>query len=113
MHNDAANSHASFEEGDTPLSNQVFAPPPPPLDVSAAVAVHEMMLLRFPGGWQDLEHPAPARQWMFVLSGRGQTTAGGDVRTWGPGDIFVIEDTSPPGHGTKVFEDADFAVVRY
>ena len=29
------------------------------------------MFIRFPAGWTDLAHPAPARQWMFVLSGRG------------------------------------------
>ena len=71
------------------------------------------MLIRFSAGWTDPEHPAPARQWMFVLSGRGVTTAGDETRHWGPGDVFLLEDTSPPGHGTTVLEDAVLAVVRY
>jgi hypothetical protein len=29
-----------------------------------------------------------------------------------PGTVFLLEDTSPPGHGTKILEDAVLAVVR-
>jgi gentisate 1,2-dioxygenase len=50
---------------------------------------------------------------MFILSGRGQTTAGDETVTWGPGDVFLLEDTSAPGHGTTILEDAVLAVVRY
>jgi hypothetical protein len=49
---------------------------------------------------------------MFVLSGRGETTAGGETRPWGPGQVFLLEDTAPPGHGTTIHEDALIAVVR-
>ncbi len=104
--------HSRFENGETSFVLAEFAPPGPPLDVSAAVPVHEMMFIRFPAGWTDPAHPAPARQWMFVLSGRGETTAGGETRSWGPGDVFFLEDTSARGHGTTVVEDAVFAVVR-
>ncbi len=70
------------------------------------------MFIRFPAGWNDPAHPAPARQWMFVLSGRGQSTVGGEIRAWGSGDVFFLEDTSGPGHGTSVAEDTVMAVVR-
>jgi quercetin dioxygenase-like cupin family protein len=99
-------------DGETSFSNADFAPPAPPLDVSAAVGVRELLFIRFPAGWTDPHHPAPARQWMFVLSGRGETTAGGQTRSFGPGDVFFLEDTSPPGHGTTILEDAVLAVVR-
>jgi hypothetical protein len=36
------------------------------------------MFIRLPAGWTDAAHPAPARQWRFVLSGRGEVTASGD-----------------------------------
>jgi hypothetical protein len=49
---------------------------------------------------------------MFVLTGQGETTAGDETRSWGPGDAFFLEDTSPPGHATTVLEDAVIAVVR-
>lgn len=101
-----------FAEGEVSFTSAVFAPPAPPLDVSAPVPAQELMFIRIPAGWTDAEHPAPARQWMFVLSGRGESTAGGETRAWGPGDAVLLEDTEAPGHGTTVFEDAVFAVVR-
>ena len=104
---------AGFEDGEVSFASAVFAAPAPPLDVSPVIPVREMMFIRFPSGWTDPAHPAPARQWMLVLSGRGETTAGGETRPWGPGDVFLLEDTAPPGHATTVIEDAVLAVVRY
>ena len=101
-----------FANGETSFASADFAPPAPPLEVSTAVPVREMMFIRFPAGWTDSAHPAPARQWMFVLTGRGESTASGETKAWGPGDVFFLEDMSPPGHGTTVIEDAILAVVR-
>ena len=111
LHNDNV-GQSRFEDRDVSFVGAAFAPPAPPLDVSAAVPVREMMFIRFPAGWTDPAHPAPARQWMFVLTGRGETTAGDETRSWGPGAAFFLEDTSPPGHATTVHEDAVIAVVR-
>jgi hypothetical protein len=104
--------HARFEDCEVSFESAVFAPPAPPLDVSSARPAREIMFIRFPAGWTDLAHPAPARQWMFVLSGRGESTADGETRPWGPGDAFLLEDTSPPGHATTIMEDTVMAVVR-
>jgi quercetin dioxygenase-like cupin family protein len=49
---------------------------------------------------------------MFVLAGRGETTVGTETREWGPGQVFLLEDTAPPGHGTRILEDTLIAVVR-
>jgi hypothetical protein len=103
---------ARFDDGEISFASAVFAAPAPPLDVSTAVPVREMMFIRFQFGWTDSAHPAPARQWMFVLSGRGESVAGGETRSWGPGDAFLLEDTAPPGHATTVLEDAIIAVIR-
>src|SRR4051794_10196257 len=69
-----------FSRGDVEFASSVFAPPGPPLDVSPAVDAGELLFIRFEAGWTDPLHPSPARQWMFVLSGRGETTAGGETR---------------------------------
>jgi len=111
IYNDADGT-TRFEDREVSFEPAVFAPPAPELDVSAAVAVSEMLVIRFTAGWSDPLHPSPARQWMFVLSGRGETTAGAEPRAWGPGSVFLLEDTDPPGHGTTVLEDALLAVVR-
>jgi hypothetical protein len=106
------NGDARFEDGEVSFARATFAPPAPPLDVSAPSDAREMLFIRFSAGWSDAAHPAPARQWMFVLSGRGESAASGETRSWGPGDVFLLEDTSPPGHATAIFEDAVLAVVR-
>jgi quercetin dioxygenase-like cupin family protein len=49
---------------------------------------------------------------MFILSGRGEVTAAGETRQWGPGDAFLLEDTSAPGHATTVHDEAVLAVVQ-
>ncbi len=101
-----------LEECEIPFAEADFAPPAPPLDVSPAAPVSEVLFIRFAAGWWDPAHPAPARQWMFVLSGRGETTVDGVARAWGPGDVFFLEDTAAPGHGTTIIQDTVMAVVR-
>jgi quercetin dioxygenase-like cupin family protein len=101
-----------FEDGEIAFASQVFAAPAPPLGVSPTTAAQEVMFIHLPSGWSDPAHPVPARQWMFVLSGRGEVAAGGQTRRWEPGDAFLVTDTAPPGHGTTVHEDTVFAVVR-
>ncbi len=102
-----------FAEHEVEFVRAVFAPPAPPIDVSSPTPAREVMFIRFDAGWTDALHPSPARQWMFVLSGRGESTASGETKQWGPGQVFLLEDTEPPGHGTTIFEDAVLAVVRY
>lgn len=111
IYNDA-DGQTRFEDLEISFASAEFAPPAPPLEVSVAQSARETLFIRFRAGWTDAAHPAPARQWMFVLSGRGESTASGETRSWGPGSVFFLEDTSPPGHGTTVLEDAVLAVVR-
>jgi quercetin dioxygenase-like cupin family protein len=101
-----------FEDCEVAFASAAFAPPAPPIDVSAAVPTRELLFIRFDAGWVDPSHPSPARQWMFVLSGQGEITAGAETRTWRRGDVLLLEDTSAPGHGTTVIDDALLAVVR-
>jgi quercetin dioxygenase-like cupin family protein len=102
-----------LESGEMSFASEVFAPPAPPLDVSATIPAQAMVIIRLPSGWTDAAHPSPARQWMFVLSGRGEVTASSETQQWGPGDAFLVEDTGPPGHATTVHDEAIFAVVRF
>ena len=108
----ADDGRTRFEAVEVSFVRAEFVPPAPPLDVSAATPARETLFIRFSAGWTDPAHPAPARQWMFILSGRGETTAGDETRSWGPGIVFLLEDTAPPGHGTTILEDAVVAVVR-
>lgn len=101
-----------FSDEDISFDDAVFAPPAPVLGVSAAFPAREVLFIQFPAGWSDPSHPSPARQWMFVLSGRGETTAGDETRSWSAGDAILLEDTAFPGHGTTILDDTVIAVVR-
>ena len=49
-------------------------------------------------GW----HTAPRRQWCITLSGSVEIGIGdGTVKTFGPGDVFLAEDTTGQGHTAK------------
>ena len=108
----ADDGRTRFEDCETSFTSADFAPPAPPIEVTAATPAREVRFIRFEAGWSDAAHPAPACQWMFVLSGWGESTASGETRVWGPGTVILLEDTSPPGHGTTILEDAVLAVVR-
>lgn len=102
-----ADARASMQPAD-------YAPPAPPLDHAAMGAVSTLALIGGDAGWKgETYHPAPARQFMFVLRGRGRVTVSdGSSREFGPGDVFLIEDTSGRGHATTFTEDCIFAAVR-
>ncbi|MCU0311017.1 MAG: hypothetical protein MUE36_08745 [Acidimicrobiales bacterium] len=110
---DAADGSAFAPDGELDFDQGDFAPPGPPMGIATDTGVPNLMFIRMEAGWSDAAHPAPARQWMLVMSGRGETTAGGETRQWQAGDVVLVEDTSAPGHATTVFEDAVLAVVRF
>ena len=55
---------------------------------------------REPGVLQDW-HPAPQRQFVFILSGRLEIGfEDGSKKVFGPGDARLVEDTTGKGHTT-------------
>jgi hypothetical protein len=106
------NGQSRFEDLDFTFAQQEFAPPAPPLDVSKPLGASAVMMLRAPAGWTDPMHPTPARQLMFLLAGAWELTAGGETRSFSPGDVLLAEDTSGPGHASRVVEDTVLGVVR-
>lgn len=54
------------------------------------------------GQFQDW-HPAPRRQWVIILRGQLEIGVGdGTFHRFGPGDARLVEDTTGPGHTTRV-----------
>lgn len=101
-----------FEDLDYSAMPVDFAPPAPPVYVTAAQDAGSVMFLSFPQGWTDPAHPAPARQLVFLLSGEAIATAGADERRVGAGTIALMEDITGPGHGLTALTDLVVAVVR-
>lgn len=105
-------STSMFEDVEVPFSPAEFAPPAPPVDVAAAVPASAHLFIRANAGWFDPSHPAPARQFMVVLSGLIEVEAGGAARQLSAGDVLLVEDTEGPGHSTRVLQDCVIAVTR-
>ena len=92
-----------------------FAPPATPLDVSSFVPAAECGFIIMPPGWYGDWHTAPRRQLALQLTGQIETQASdGETRTFKPGDILLMEDTSGKGHLTRVLGPAEVycAMVR-
>lgn len=101
---DAGVSH--FRDATVNLELTDFAPPAPPLLLSAAEPAERFVLLNLPVGWGGAQHRSPRRQVAFCLAGRLRVEAGdGEVREIGPGGIWRMEDTTGAGHRTTVIGD--------
>jgi quercetin dioxygenase-like cupin family protein len=97
-----------FADVDIALSSDSFAPPAPPMPISESEPCAAMLFLVLPAGWGGAQHPSPRRQVAFCLSGRLRVEAGdGEVREFGAGAIWRMEDTTGTGHTTTVLGDED------
>ncbi|MGQ0844440.1 MAG: cupin domain-containing protein [Sporichthyaceae bacterium] len=81
------------------------------LEYSEAFEAETFHVVRLPAG-TEVVHPAPARQFVVVLAGTIEFTAGGAKRRLSCGDTILAEDTTGVGHGTKALEDVVLGVIR-
>jgi hypothetical protein len=104
-----------FSDVGVPLDAGSFAPPAPPMPISAVEPATGLLYLILPAGWGGAQHPSPRRQVAFCLSGRLRVEAGdGEVREFGAGAIWRMEDVAGAGHRTTVIgeEDVRLAIVQ-
>jgi hypothetical protein len=105
-------SHLSDHEQELALID--YAPPAAPLNFAALGDAVGIAVVGADSTWGGhVLHPAPARQFMIVLSGQVQVTVSdGEVRKFDPGDVFLLEDTTGVGHSSSVLGQGLVAVVR-
>jgi hypothetical protein len=53
-----------------------------------------------PAGGSHPKQPEHRRQLVIGISGRVEVTATGETRTFGPGDILLVEDIKGSGHSS-------------
>ena len=107
---DTGESH--LETGAIAVESRRFAPPAPPLDVSAMSPAAEWSLLRFAADWVGGWHCTPFRQWMFVLAGHATVrTSDGSHCNLEAGSICLLEDTWGKGHLTTILGSAEVLIV--
>jgi quercetin dioxygenase-like cupin family protein len=92
-----------FSEVPIELKATDYAPPAPPLEVSAAHEATRFVFVGGPPGWVGDWPPSPIRQFVFILAGAFTLTVSqGDTRTFSVGDVVLLEDTTGKGHHTAV-----------
>ena len=104
-----------FTDLEMPFEQIAYAPPAPPVGVSAFQPATRYGFLRAKPGWFGDWHPVPGRQLHIYVSGELEVQVGdGEVRRLGPGTVALMEDTTGPGHVSRVVGDEDIiiAVVR-
>ena len=108
---DAA-GESRFDEVEVSLAPTDFAPPAPPMDLSAPVPASQFVFLQVPPGWVGDTHPSRRRQLGIVLSGSIEVTgAAREQRVFGPGGFFLMEDTTGGGHATRVVGNEDLRMA--
>jgi hypothetical protein len=110
-----ADGTSRFTDASVPLHANGFAPPAPPMPISGVEPATGVLYLILPVGWGGAQHPSPRRQVAFCLSGRLRVEAGdGEVREFGAGSIWRMEDVAGAGHTTTVIGDEDvrLAIVQ-
>jgi hypothetical protein len=97
---DDGESH--FEDISGELTSTDFAPPASPTFIGGMQSAKNALFFASPPDWEGDWHPVPARQFMTILKGVFEVTVSdGETRTFGPGDIALVEDVTGKGHYTK------------
>ena len=98
-----ADGETHFSDLESPFQLLDFAPPAPPISVAELAATRGLAVISSPGGWSGGWHPTPRRQIIVVLAGELETeVSDGEVRTFRPGDVILVEDVSGKGHVSRV-----------
>jgi hypothetical protein len=97
------------EQAEVPFAENV-----PPLRISAPLPAQAVLFVTTPEDLRHTEpHPAPRRQLVIALDGEFEIeTTDGDRRTFPPGGVALVEDTTGRGHVTRASKGgASFVAV--
>jgi len=83
----------------------------PELSEAEATKVTGAQFLRWPRGFVWEGHPASTRQYVIIVSGRGEVDVAGGKVPLVPGRVLLAEDTTGKGHITRVGPDEDLVML--
>ena len=101
-----------FEDVAVAFTSVAYAPPAPPLQVSAVTPTAQSVFVTAPSGWYGGWHPTPARQWAVILAGQlALEVSDGEVRHFGQGSVLLLDDRTGRGHETRVLGPRDVLIA--
>jgi quercetin dioxygenase-like cupin family protein len=101
---------ARFQDIEIPFAPD--DPPPDVMSVSEPWQASAVLFGRGPAGGSHPEQPEHQRQLIVGISGTVEITASGATRTFRPGDVLLVEDTTGVGHSSRSSEGFTAAVVQ-
>jgi hypothetical protein len=110
----ASDGETHFEDVEVEMTPVEFAPGLPRINASAPTGAADLSFIHIPAGWASDFHPVPRREFALVFSGEVEIeVSDGEVRRFGQGSIWLIEDTTGKGHKFRVVgaDDCFGAVV--
>ena len=91
-----------FLESAVRMTAGVYVPGIPLVDSASPLPATMLTFSRLEPGYTSDWHPAPRRQFVFLLSGAIEmTVSDGESRSFGPGSVVLVEDTVGVGHQTR------------
>ena len=82
------------------------------LSESEPVKTTGAQFLRWPRGFVWAGHPASKRQYVIIVSGRGEVdVVGGKKVQLTPGRVLLAEDVTGKGHTTRIGPDEDLVML--
>jgi hypothetical protein len=98
----SADGETHFQDLAVPMVPAVYVAGIPLVDVAAPYPVTALTISRLEAGYRSDWHPAPRRQFVLTLTGAMElAVTDGEVRCFGPGSVFLVEDTTGKGHQTR------------
>jgi hypothetical protein len=101
--------HARFEDIEVALTPA--DPPPDSTSTSEPFPASAVLFAGARAGGRHGEQPEARRQLAIGVCGTAEITASGETRTFGPGDVLLIEDTDGFGHSSRTQDGFVAAVV--
>ena len=95
-----------FEDVDVAATSSAIVPGRPAFASSISISTAGAALMHIEAGWDGDWHPSPKRWFVVTLSGEMEvTTSDGEVRRFGRGSLWLVDDTVGRGHNTRVLVD--------
>lgn len=101
-----------FEDVIVETDRVAVAPDVPGGTMASPAPVTELIFVGLDAGYARDWHPAPRRQFVVVSTGELEVTVSdGETRRFGPGSVFLAEDTTGKGHRTRALGAGGCVVV--
>lgn len=98
---------SAFADGELELDERLIVEGMPAL-VGALPSATGVVYLQG-GPFVTGAHPAPRKQWVIMLRGAVEVeVSDGSTRTFGAGDLLLVEDVTGSGHSTRTVGEPPF-----